>query len=96
MKFLNRNTALCLTALLCSSSMFGMEQKSVVDTAAQAAAMTQQSVQKVLFQPKALDPRTQAALAKMRADISAEEDAFWNQSIGTLEKQVGIRKTTKE
>jgi hypothetical protein len=84
MKFLNKNTALCITALLCSIAMFGMEQTS------------QQATQKVLFQPKALDSKTQAALEQMRREISAEEDAFWNQSIDAMERQVGIDNTNQE
>jgi hypothetical protein len=56
-----------------------------------AAATTQTTntpARHPIFALTALDSRTEA----MQAEISAEEDAFWNQSIGTMEKQVGIAK----
>jgi hypothetical protein len=43
---------------------------------------------RVLFKPHIFDPKTQA----IRGDVSVDEDVFWDQSIATMEHQVGIPK----
>lgn len=44
------------------------------------------TIRRILFQPTTLDPRALAAIA----DTSAEENAFWDQSISAMEQQLGI------